>query len=417
MKMTTRAQSDGRKVSLLGYGAMRLPTVDGGHANNWKLDASKKAIDQALLNRQVRLMLDGGVNYFDTSPTYCRGESEAALGTALAASGYARGDYVLATKLSNFSAAQHGLRSCQEMFANSLKALRTDYVDNYLLHSIGNGGFKTFSKRYLENGALDWLCELRAQRKIRNLGFSFHGDPKTWEWCLEHHGTYKWDFAQIQLNYYDWKHAKKQNARNLDAMKLYGDLARLNIPVVVMEPLLGGRLAGRLDPVSAAELVRFDPEATPARWALRFCGTLPGVMTVISGMTFTEHIEENIATFSPLKPCSEAEMAALERAAVRALGCKTVPCTQCNYCMPCPYGLDIPALFSFRNDYLAKEEGLAPKALLKAYAEAVPEELRRADHCTGCNRCKTHCPQQIDIPAELASLDALVDVLKSEAAR
>ena len=417
MKMTTRAQSDGRKVSLLGYGAMRLPTVDGGHANNWKLDASKKAIDQALLNRQVRLMLDGGVNYFDTSPAYCRGESEAALGTALAASGHARGDYVLATKLSNFSAAQHGLRACQEMFANSLKALRTDYVDNYLLHSIGNGGFKTFSKRYLENGALDWLCELRAQRKIRNLGFSFHGDPKTWEWCLEHHGTYKWDFAQIQLNYYDWKHAKKQNARNLDAMKLYGDLARLNIPVVVMEPLLGGRLAGRLDPVSAAELVRFDPEATPARWALRFCGTLPGVMTVISGMTFTEHIEENIATFSPLKPCSEAEMAALERAAVRALGCKTVPCTQCNYCMPCPYGLDIPALFSFRNDYLAKEEGLAPKALLKAYAEAVPEELRRADHCTGCNRCKTHCPQQIDIPAELASLDALVDVLKSEAAR
>jgi len=417
MKMTTRAQSDGRKVSLLGYGAMRLPTVDGGHANNWVLDASKKSIDQELLNRQVRLMLESGVNYFDTSPAYCRGESEAALGTALAASGFARGDYLIATKLSNFAKTQFSLDACKAMFERSLKALRTDYIDNYLLHSIGNGGFETFSKRYLENGALDWLCELRAQRKIRNLGFSFHGDPKTWEWCIENHDKYKWDFAQIQLNYYDWKHAKKQNARNLDAVKLYGDLARRHIPAVVMEPLLGGRLAKPLDPVSATTLVPFDPEATPARWALRFCGTLPGVMTVISGMTRTEHIEENVATFSPFRPCSAEEMTALEHAAVRALGCKTVPCTGCEYCMPCPYGLDIPALFAFHNDHLAKETSPGPKALLKAYAAAVPEEMRRADHCTGCNRCKEHCPQQIDIPAELASLDALVDVLKSEAAR
>ena len=417
MKMTTRALSDGRKVSLLGYGAMRLPTVDGGHANNWKMDVSKKAIDQELLNRQVRLMLDGGVNYFDTSPAYCRGESESALGTALVASGYRRGDYILATKLSNFSAAQHSLRACQEMFAKSLKALRTDYIDNYLLHSIGNGGFKTFSKRYLENGVLDWLCELREKRIIRNLGFSYHGDPKTWEWCMEHHGKYKWDFAQIQLNYYDWKHAKRVNARNLDAKKLYDDLVSRNIPAVVMEPLLGGLLAKPLDHVSAAELVQLDPEATHARWALRFCGTLPNVMTVISGMTFTEHIEENIETFSPLKPCSAAELDAIERTAVRALGCKTLHCTQCNYCMPCPYGLDIPALFAFRNDNLAKDGRPGAKTLLKAYAEAVPEELRRADHCTGCGRCQSRCPQQIDIPAEIASLDAIVDALKSEAAR
>ena len=414
--MTTRFTVDGRKVSLLGYGAMRLPTVDGGHANGWAKDGySESGIDQKLLDAQVKYMLDHGVNYFDTSPAYCRGDSEACLGRALKASGYARGDYVVATKLSNFAQQQYPLDECRKMFERSLEYLQTDYIDNYLLHSVGNGGFKTFSQRYLENGALDWCVKLREEKRIRNLGFSFHGDPKVFEWCLERHGEYKWDFCQIQMNYVDWLHAKAVNERNLDAKYLYERLTELKIPIVVMEPLLGGRLA-RYNYALAKELTPLDPEASLAKWALRFCGTYPNVMTILSGMTFTEHIEENVATCSPLVPCGEKELAALERAAVALLKLNTIPCNSCQYCMPCPYGLDIPTILTFRNEVLSAETAPSAREVLKAYAKAVPEELRRADHCTGCGRCFLHCPQTIDIPKELAVIDEWIDSLKNEEA-
>ncbi|MBO7721680.1 MAG: aldo/keto reductase [Kiritimatiellae bacterium] len=414
--MTARFTVDGIKVSLLGYGAMRLPTVDGGTANNWALDSSKKPIDQRHLNRQVRRMLEKGVNYFDTSPAYCRGESEAALGEALVSSGRGRGEYIIATKLSNFAPTTWSLGSCKSMFERSLKALRTDYVDNYLLHSIGNGGFATFSKRYIENGAADWCLELRAQRRIRNLGFSFHGDKKAFDWCLENHGKYKWDFCQIQMNYVDWRHARQVNSRNVDAKTLYDELTALKIPVVVMEPLLGGRLA-RYNWALANELTPLDPEASLAKWSFRFCGSFDNVMTILSGMTLDEHIEENVATFSPLRKCTPEEFAALERAAEAYLSCNAIPCNSCNYCMPCPYGLDIPTILTFRNQHLAKGGARDPRGILWAYAKAVPEELRRADHCTGCGRCSPHCPQQIDIPREIATIDAAIDVLKAETAR
>ena len=413
--MTTRLFTGGRKTSLLGYGSMRLPTVDGGHANQWVPGASKSGIDQELLNRQVKYMLDNGVNYFDTSPAYCRGESERCLGEALAASGYTRGDYIIATKLSNFAPQQFPIGACKKMFENSLKYLRTDYIDNYLLHAVGNGGFKAFSKRYLDNGALKWCAELRAQKRIRNLGFSYHGDPKAFEWCLDHHGEYKWDFCQIQMNYVDWRHAQEVNKRNLDAKYLYERLTALKIPVVIMEPLLGGRLA-RYNYVLAKELTPLDPEATLAKWALRFCGTFPNVMTVLSGMTRMEHIEENVKTFSPLKPCSEAELAALERAAQALLKLKTIPCNRCQYCMPCPYGLDIPSILTFRNEILTAETFPDARTALRMYAKAVPEELRRAEHCTGCGRCNPHCPQSIDIPKEIAMIDKWIDTLKNEEA-
>ncbi|MGN0841863.1 MAG: aldo/keto reductase [Kiritimatiellia bacterium] len=415
--MTTRFTVDGKKVSLLGYGAMRLPTVDGGHANAWvKQGYSQSGIDQDEMNAQVKYMLEHGVNYFDTSPAYCRGESETRLGTALKASGAAREDYVIATKLSNFAPQQYPLEECKKMFESSLRFLQTDYIDNYLLHSIGNGGFETFSKRYLENGAIDWCAELRAQRRIRNLGFSYHGDPKAFEWCLDHHDTYKWDFCQIQMNYIDWKHAKEVNPRNLDAEYLYKTLTEKGIPVVIMEPLLGGRLA-RYNFALAHELIPLDPEATLAKWAFRFCGTYPNVMTVLSGMTKRSDVEENCATFSPLTPCNETELAAFERAAQAFLKLDTIPCTSCSYCMPCPYGLDIPQLFAFKNAVLTAREPMPTKQILKLYRTMVPEELRRADHCTGCGRCQSHCPQSIDIPKEIAAIDAWVDSLKDEVVR
>ena len=412
--MTTRKTKDGKTVSLLGYGAMRLPTTDGGHANGWAPDGYSNAeIDQATFDAQVKTMLEHGVNYFDTSPAYCRGESERRLGEALAKSGFKRSDYMIATKLSNFAPQQYPLEECKKMFEASLKFLRTDYIDNYLLHAIGNDGFATFSKRYLENGALDWCVELRREGRIRNLGFSYHGDPKAFEWCLEHNDKYKWDFCQIQMNYVDWLHAQETNPRNLDAKYLYGRLTELGIPVVIMEPLLGGRLA-RPNYALSRELSPLDPDASLAKWALRFCGTYPNVMTILSGMTRTAHIEENIATFSPLVPCSDEELAALERAAVALIKLHTIPCNYCNYCMPCPFGLDIPAILTFRNAVITAEKAPSAREALAMYRSAVPDMLRRAERCTGCNRCKMHCPQSIDISKELGEIDKWVDSLIDE---
>ena len=415
--MTTRFSLDGKKVSLLGYGSMRLPTVDGGHASPWtQVGYSSSSIDQEEMNAQVRYLLEHGVNYFDTSPAYCRGESEGCLGKALKASGYAREDFIIATKLSNFAPQQFPLEECRKMFEKSLRELQTDYIDNYLLHSIGNGGFETFSKRYLENGALDWCVQLREEKRIRNLGFSYHGDPKTFEWCLDHHDKYRWDFCQIQMNYVDWKHAKEVNPRNLDAEYLYNRLTEKGIPVVIMEPLLGGRLA-RYNFALAHELAPLDPEASLAKWALRFNGSFPNVMTMLSGMTKRSDVEENVETCSPLKPCNEVELAALERAAQALLKLNTIPCTACSYCMPCPYGLDIPQLFAFKNAVLTAKDPMPTKDILKLYRTMIPEELRRADHCTGCERCRSHCPQNIDIPKEIAAIDKWIDSLKDEVVR
>lgn len=399
-------------MSLLGFGAMRLPTVDGGHANGWALDGySGKAIDQELFNAQVKLMLDKGLNYFDTSPAYCRGESEHCLGIALKKSGYQRDDYVISTKLSNFSPSQYSLDACKKMFDKSLKELQTDYIDNYLLHNIGMGDIDTFRRRFIDNGAADWCLALREQKKIRNLGFSYHGDPRAFEWCMEHHDKYKWDFALIQMNYVDWLHAKQVNERNLNAKYLYEELTKRNIRVVIMEPLLGGRLA-RYNWAIANELAPLNPEATQASWAFRFCGSFDNVMTVLSGMTFTNHIEENLATFSPLKKLNDKEFAALERAAQAMLNLNTIACNYCNYCMPCPYGLDIPAILTFRNTVLSSPKKMKPREILSLYKKTIPEQLRRAEHCTGCGKCNLHCPQMIDVAKEVSQIGAWMDEVK-----
>lgn len=414
--MEKRFSIGGKKVSLLGYGAMRMPTVDGGHANNWARDASKKTIDQRELNSQIAYLLNSGVNYFDTSPAYCRGESERRLGEALEKSGFDREEYIIATKLSNFAASQQSLDDAKKMLAASLKNLRTKYIDCYLLHSIGNGGFETFTKRFISNGALDWLVQERKKGVVRHLGFSYHGDIKTFEWCMQNHEKYKWDFAMIQMNYIDWNHAKEVNERNVNASYLYGELYKRGVPVVVMEPLLGGSLA-RLKDNMARILAPRDPSSTGAKWAFRFCASYPGVMCVLSGMTRREHMEENVRTFDTFTPCSQVEFAALERAAEAYLSLGTVPCTSCNYCMPCPYGLDIPSLLRFRNEFLTGSPSKSAAEILSAYKAAIPEPLRRADHCTGCGICRPACPQQIDISSEIAAIDRKIDLLKDEEAR
>jgi len=418
--MTMREGVHGEKVSILGFGMMRLPTVDGSHANNWAKGASSKPIDQDQVNAQVDYALSHGINYFDTSPAYCRGESERVTGIAL--SRHPRSSYYLATKLSNFNKDFWKAEKAKEMFEKSLKSLRTDYIDFYLLHSIGNGSLDTFKSRYINNGILDWLVEQRAAGRIKNLGFSYHGDPRAFEWCMENHGKYKWDFCQIQLNYVDWLHAKEINARNMNAKYLYETLAAKSIPAIVMEPLLGGRLA-KFNYSLAEKLVPLAPGASLASWALRFAANPPKVLTVLSGMTYMEHIEENVAVCSPFKPLTKHELDVLEEAAQAYLADKTIPCNSCDYCMPCPYGLDIPAVLNVWNAAIAEkrlpDDPESPdyaanrRRFLVEYSRVVPR-LREAERCIGCGRCTPHCPQRIEIAAEMRRVGDFVERLRNQ---
>ena len=415
--MTFRTNpSTGDKVSLLGFGMMRLPSVGGRSARE-----GNEEIDQEMVNELVDYAIAHGVNYFDTSPSYCQGKSEHATGIAL--SRHPRDKYFIATKLSNFAPSTWSREASIAMYRNSMKELQVDYLDYLLLHGIGLGdGMEEFENRFIKNGILDFLLEERKAGRIRHLGFSYHGDVRVFDYLLSRNDEYKWDFAQIQLNYLDWKYAKQINPRNTDAEYLYNELASRGIPAVIMEPLLGGRLSN-VPTTIFASLKEREPEMSAASWAFRFAGSLPGVQTVLSGMTRMEHLQDNLRTYSPLKPLTEDEFAFLQEMAARMMQFDTIPCNDCKYCMPCPYGIDIPAILLHYNKCLnegnipesAQDENYrrARRAFLAGYARSVPE-LRQASHCTGCNRCSPHCPQRIDIPGELHRIDAYVERLKQE---
>lgn len=403
----------GDKVSILGYGWMRLPKKNKqDNANPHGGD-----IDQEQTNKLTKYALDHGVNYFDTSPAYVRGMSEASLGVALEASGYSRDKYYIATKLSNFAPQQWSFEEGKAMFERSLQFLKTDYVDYLLLHSIG-GSEENVHQRYLDNGLLEWLMEQRTAGRIRNLGFSFHGRAEVFDWLLEMHETVHWDFVQIQLNYLDWHHPDNKGQ---DAEYLYGELEKRNIPVVIMEPLLGGRLSKVPDHV-VAHLKQRKPEDSVASWAFRFAATKPLILTVLSGMTYLEHLEDNIRTYSPLEPLTEEEFDWLNGETADLIrNYPTIDCTDCKYCMPCPYGLDIPGIFLHYNkcvnngDVTENEQAenfrKARQAFLVGYDRSVPR-LRQADHCIGCRKCVEHCPQRIDIPRTMRRIDGFVEKLK-----
>lgn len=413
-EMTCRVNpGTGDKVSLLGYGMMRLPQTG---------EAADAPIDQEMVNRQIDYALKHGINYFDTSPAYCKGLSEKATGDALKR--YDRSSYFIATKLSNFAPETWSREASIEMFENSLKELQTDYVDYLLLHAIGTGsGMKEFYSRFIDNGILDYLVEQKAAGRIRNLGFSYHGDVAVFDRALAWHdeGKYHWDFVQIELNYLDWEHAKQINPENTDAKYLYAELHKRHIPVVVMEPLLGGRLAKVPDFIST-KLRQREPERSIASWAFRFAGTPEDVLCVLSGMTYMEHLIDNTRTFSPLVPISEEENRFLMGVASDIVELKNIPCTGCRYCMPCPYGLNIPAIFAHYNKCI--NEGNFPnhgpedpdykrarRAFLIGYDRSVPK-LRQASHCIACGQCVSHCPQRIAIPAQMRKIDKFVEKLK-----
>ena len=390
------------KVSILGYGCMR-----------WPMNEDETAIDQEAVNRLVDYAIEHGVNYFDTAPVYLQGQSETATGIALKR--HPRESYFIATKLSNFS--NHTRENSLEMYRKSFENLQTDYIDYYLLHSISN--MESFKKRYVDNGMMDFLLKERAAGRIRNLGFSFHGGKKGWDELMETHETYHWDFVQIQLNYVDWKHAGE---RNTNAEYLQQELEKREIPSIIMEPLLGGRLAKVPDSI-ADRLKERGPQSSVASWAFRFAGTPKGVLCVLSGMTYMEHLQDNLKTYSPLVPLDEKELEFLEETATIMQEYPTIPCNDCKYCMPCPYGIDIPAILLHYNKCVNDGNIVASstddnyskarRAYLVSYDRAIPK-LRQAARCIECGQCKTHCPQSINIPKELRKIDRYIEKLKTE---
>ncbi len=413
-KMTMRSNpNSGDQVSLLGYGMMRLPTYkDTGRSG------SEEDIDQEMVNRLVDYAIEHGVNYFDTSPVYCQGHSERSTGIAL--SRHKRNEFYVATKLSNFNDEIWSREETMKMYHNSFKELQVDCIDYYLLHGIGMGGMEALNGRYIDNGILDFLVEEREKGHIRNLGFSYHGEIEVFDHLLSLHDKYKWDFVQIELNYLDWDWADEINDRNTDARYLYGELEKRGIPAVIMEPLLGGRLSN-LPQYLVKEMKQRAPERSVASWAFRYAGTPKGVLTVLSGMTYMEHLKDNLLSYCPLTPVTEEETEFLYHVAKEVVGVETIPCNDCKYCMPCPYGVDIPGIFVHYNK--VKNAGRLPRHSQDEHYEEYRREyligldrsvprLRQANHCIQCGQCEPHCPQNIRIPRELAKIDEFVEQMK-----
>lgn len=388
-------------VSLLGYGCMRWPLKD-------------EAIDQEAVNALVDEAIAHGVNYFDSAPVYHKGRSEEA--TAEALSRHPRDSYFIATKCSMFRTGGHSFQEGYDMYRRSLEIYRTDHIDYYLLHSVSD--YESFKEKYEDTGLIDFFLKERKLGHIRHLGFSCHGTREGFDSLVALHGKYHWDFVQIQMNYRDWRYAE----RGATAGYMYGVLESMGIPVVIMEPLLGGRLADV--PAALAErLKEKEPGRSVASWAFRFCGSFPNVLTVLSGMTYPEHLRDNLETFCSLEKLDEEEMAMLDELALLLSKYPLISCTACDYCMPCPYGVNIPGIFKFYNDsvnagtYVVSKEQedyeRSRRRYLLKYDRSVAS-LSQAAHCIGCEKCLELCPQKIKIPTEMRRIDRYIENLRQE---
>lgn len=408
----------GVEVSAFGYGCMRLPMLPNATSPRGTEVDEEKAF--ALIDHALAC----GVNYFDSAYFYHKGVSESVMGRAL--SRHPRESCLIATKMPG--RVIESLAQAKEIFEGQLKKCRANYFDFYQLHAVM--GVPSYKKVYEELGVLDYLLEKREQGVIRHLGWSFHGDSEALEYLLAQ--PVNWDYAMLQLNYHDLMHElvmpeKRKQIIGLarqpaPARWMYEKVRDAGIPIVVMEPLLGGRLA-RLSKKARAPLDAIRPDLTPAAWAFRYAATLPGVLTVLSGVTQMEYLEENMRTFAPLEPFTPEESRALENALKLFLTQESLSCTTCGYCMPCPYGIDIPAVFSHYNrsldleiyprDSQSADYPKLRKAWLADHDRHVPE-LRQAARCTGCGKCVEACPAMIDIPAEMARLGKMTEKLRNE---
>ncbi len=361
------------RLSALGFGAMRLPVLDGDDGR----------IDEEAALRMVDTAMKNGINYYDTAWGYHDENSELVLGKALAR--YPRESFHVATKFPGYDPSNWG--KAEEIFERQLEKLGVSYFDFYLFHNVCEMNIDAYldDEKY---GIFSYLMEQKKNGRIRHLGFSCHGDLPVLTRFLDAYGDHM-EFCQLQLNYLDWTF---QNGREKVEI-----LNKRNIPVWVMEPLRGGKLA-KLAPEYEARLKALRPDEEIPAWAFRFLTSIPSVTMILSGMSNEEQLEKNLATFSEDKKLSAAEMKELMDVADRMLSVGTVPCTACHYCVShCPQGLDIPNLISLYNEHVYTGGGfIAPMALA-----ALPEE-KQPQSCLGCRSCEVVCPQQIKISEVLA---------------
>lgn len=357
---------DDIQVSALGFGAMRLPLKS----------ADPGDIDLPLVIEMIRLAVDNGVNYIDTAYGYHNGKSETAVGQALR-DGY-RVKVRLATKLPYW--AVNTPEDMDRIFAEQLARLETGKIDYYLLHALS----KTAWDKLKGFNVLDWARTLKNAGQIGSLGFSFHDGPDVFKQIVDEHD---WDFCQIQYNYMDTENQAGTQGLEYAASK--------NIPVVVMEPLRGGSLAN--PPENICQIFqRSGITRSPAEWGLLWAWSQPGVSIVLSGMSNLQQVKDNltIAENADFHKLSEAELKVISEVKKAYMDSKAINCTQCGYCMPCTYGVNIPANFAVYNEAERYNNYNSPKW---QYVNRLKDE-ERASACTGCQRCLLKCPQKLEIP-------------------
>ncbi len=360
------------KLSALGMGTMRLPVKDG--------DFSR--IDEAETARMVAYAMEHGINYYDTAWGYHEGESETVMGKVLKE--YPRESFYLATKFPGYDLAN--MDKVEEIFEKQLEKCGVEYFDFYLFHNVCELNIDAYlDEKY---GIYAYLMKQKKEGRIRHLGFSAHGSYEVMKRFLEAYGS-AMEFGQIQLNYLDWSFQ--------DAKRKVELLREYHIPVWVMEPVRGGKLAA-LSEENTAKLKGLRPEETIAAWAFRFLQTIPEVTMVLSGMSDMEQLQDNIRTYEEEKPLNDQEMKALQEIADGMVSGSTLPCTACHYCTGhCPQKLDIPDLLNLYNEHCLTEGGfIAPMALAALPKENLPSA------CIGCRSCEAVCPQQIKISEAMA---------------
>lgn len=361
----------------LGFGLMRLPEKDG-------------SVDIDHVSRMVDAYMQAGMNYFDTAYVYHGGNSEKAIKEALVKR-WPRDKFMLATKLPAWCLKEPADRD--RIFSEQLERCGVDYFDFYLLHSIEDGGN---GDTYERLDCFNWALRKKAEGKIRHFGFSFHGSPAYLIQVLDRHPEV--EFVQIQLNYADWKNPVVRSG------ELYEILHARNVPMIIMEPVKGGMLAG-LTPELEAMYKAVRPEASVASWALRFVGSLPGVMTILSGMSAEEQVRDNIGTFTNFEPLTDEERELVGKVRDIMLNVPQIGCTSCRYCTPgCPMNISIPDVFRAVNTMTLYGDVFRPKAF---YGGVIGQGHGRAADCIGCGQCESVCPQHLPI----------IDLLKDAAGK
>ena len=370
---------DMNRMPKLGFGLMRLPEKDG-------------TIDLEQVCRMADAYLDAGFNYFDTAYVYHSGNSEKIVKEVLAKR-HPRDRYTVATKLPAWCLKEAADRD--RIFNEQLERCGLEYFDFYLLHSVEDGGN---GETYDRLNCYEWAVQKKAKGQIRHFGFSFHGSPAYLEKLLDAHPEV--EFVQIQLNYADWENPVVQSGR------LYEILHRRNVPIIVMEPVKGGRLA-RLTEAQEAMLKAVRPDSSVASWALRFVASLPGVATILSGMSNPGQMADNLATFTSFEPLTDAEKAVVEEVRRSIMSVEQIGCTACRYCTDgCPMNIAIPDVFSAMNTMKLYNEEFRPKNFYKGL---INQGHGRAADCIACGQCEGVCPQHLPIIQLLKDASARLD--------